>query len=109
MENKYTPGPWVSYPCRAKSLYRVETRGSGNDLAPISESTGPDREANARLIAAAPDLLRVAEEADTVCDQAAELLADIAPGDRWAEERIDTLTALAMNARAAIAKATKGS
>lgn len=73
---KHTPGPWVIYP---------ETDGSeicAVDMAkglPIrqriaSPFRGPDWIANARLIAAAPDLLAEHTEA---CDAADEILVRI--------------------------------
>jgi len=53
----HTPGEWSSCPGQAKQRYRIETKGTGNDCEPIAECKGPDREANARLLSAAPDLL----------------------------------------------------
>lgn len=61
METKHTPGPWnaveLSYNSSAYYIY-----GSGKDkrslaVAHIPRSTIQPMEANARLIAAAPDLL----------------------------------------------------
>lgn len=59
----HTPGPWSPCPGLAGYRFRIETMRSNNDCEPIAECKGPDREANARLIAAAPELLAALEEA----------------------------------------------
>lgn len=51
-----TTGRWI--PCHgAGGTVNIETSSLGNDLLPIATLRGPDREANAQLIAAAPDML----------------------------------------------------
>ena len=109
-EVKHAPGPW----CRRAhgmigqgwTVYgqdRVHTTATGDRLT-ISQSVAsvlpaPDREANARLIASAPDLLEALDWllASIEADPASERY----PGDR--EERLELARA---SARAAIAKAT---
>jgi hypothetical protein len=57
--SKHTPGPWAVHPVRA----RVDAFNSGDALPvcellwPTDERTEEETEANAALIAAAPDLL----------------------------------------------------
>ena len=57
MEAQHTPGPWVSgdgmTTGRLVSAPNVTAKARRN----VAHVGGPDREANARLIAAAPDLL----------------------------------------------------
>jgi len=81
-DNQHTPGPW-----RAKG-HCIETEEySFNWVASVQTSNVPEWEANARLIAAAPDLLEACQRA------LAEAVAD--DQDEWFA-----------NMRAAIAKAT---
>ena len=58
----HTFGKWAACPCHNHKFYRIETNTTGNDCQPVAELRGPDREANAKLIAAAPDLLQAAKE-----------------------------------------------
>jgi len=55
--SKHTPGPWKVKDCRpdvsTRQVWTDESRGS----VMIATTGGTDKEANARLIAAAPDLL----------------------------------------------------
>ncbi len=63
---KYTPGPWKYGGNQSKEIYQRQT---GNALCKmIYHSTWPPewQEANARLIAAAPDLLQACMEARVV-------------------------------------------
>lgn len=63
----HTPGPWVAlipsalYPSTSKSI--TVYLDDGDDGGPFAEVHGRDRAANARLIAAAPDLLEAAQHA----------------------------------------------
>jgi hypothetical protein len=65
MKNQHTPGPWqalipsAEYPSTSKSI--TIYIGLDDDGGPSAEVYGKDREANARLMAAAPDLLAVAQ------------------------------------------------
>lgn len=58
---KHTDGPWIANDKHSDSNYpwRIESDANGypNDGYIIAKLDGPDAEANARLIAAAPDLL----------------------------------------------------
>ena len=61
-ESKHTPGPWEPY--RNPSYWEVRAKGGEvASICPSKYSFGIDAEiANARLIAAAPDLLAALEE-----------------------------------------------
>lgn len=91
MSTKHTPGPWVVKP--------VENEQGGFDIDSeygyhIAETIGGldyEEEANARLIAAAPDLLEALRELLEACKDA-----------KFASDPFDSMP----NARTAIAKAT---
>lgn len=59
MDAKHTPGPWVIQDNAAFGvhIYGPGGLGGGKHLARVSNSAGVDARANARLIAAAPDML----------------------------------------------------
>ena len=63
MTQTHTPGPWVACPGNARQVYKIETnaRGNQNDGYEIAALRGPDKDANARLIAAAPELYAALE------------------------------------------------
>lgn len=94
---KHTPGPWGTHfhPSHGHCITQLNEHGNPktNDIAVVfMAGNGRTREqckADARLIAASPDLLRVAE-----------LLVDWLNEDEGAHKLCDT-------ARAAIAKATR--
>lgn len=77
MKTKHTPGPWATeYRATSRGGYAQEIFDSKGELIataawyPIKYSvttTTTNREANARLIAAAPDLLEAIEEALSHC------------------------------------------
>ena len=92
--SKHTPGPWVVVGSRTKYVearlvvsLMQEVAACGPTLA--DEGYGQQQEANARLIAAAPDLLEALKE---LADCGAEAWGEDRPCVKWA--------------RAAIAKAT---
>ncbi len=60
----HTPGPWLSHP-RSDGITAVYkwTAETANDLVASMSPTQPEAEANARLIAAAPEMLEALEEA----------------------------------------------
>ena len=71
--SKYTRGPWKIFkglgankrrPVIVDSITDVDGKFVGNCIC-YAASTNPDAEANARLIAAAPDLLRLLKEVTT--------------------------------------------
>lgn len=109
----HTPGPWVA---GNGNLIRVNQRGSGTCIAGIHRigraRNGPDADAvaraNARLIAAAPDLLEAciaAQEASGLSDACKDL-------DAIPKHIMDKAAVLFERARtlrdAAIARATGG-
>lgn len=65
--SEHTPGPWVALPGDGKVLISSnlnsdgelidETRPANNGGIYVAHVLGPDQQANARLIAAAPDML----------------------------------------------------
>ena len=98
--NKHTPGPWHLDTARGNT--HLSSVFHGKDNRPFLERpwnvaicTGPQSEANARLIAAAPDLLAALEN-----------LAETAPIDIEADT-VDAYRKFVLTtARNAIAKAT---
>ena len=113
MTNAHTPGPWkllLSYDaCPHKIVGPVIWRSAGAVYGTITEvhhtgardsRYGPEQTANARLIAAAPDLL----EALRGCLPYIRDMDDDGPaGEGWQSERLSRFIA---EADAAIAKAT---
>ena len=92
--SKYTPGPWKCGQYLGHSFWVVHTdvgdRGRGMDIVEgVAGLTPEQRLANARLIAAAPELLDALKE-----------IVDAADGDGW-----NQLDASFKKARAAILKA----
>ncbi len=99
----HTPGPWRSYEPVALD-YRPQHITNGESLVAVCAGGGPKRaiigseeRANARLIAAAPDLLAIL----------AEMLADSDDVDEGKLPRISAATIV--RARQIIAKATQTS
>lgn len=102
-EAKHTPGPWFTHREGFSTIY-VEARICGGLLQEIA-ACGPtaegsaQQEANARLIAAAPELLGALQALDEAYCRAGTPLTR----EERAEDRRRLITA-----RAAIAKATGG-
>jgi hypothetical protein len=67
MSTKHTPGPWRAHYSKRFENYSIFGGGKSTDAHWICitkcESTPRDHEANARLIAAAPELLEAAQVA----------------------------------------------
>lgn len=65
--SKYTPGPWrlSTTPGNSPRIYVDQSRESQSELATVYS------EANARLIAAAPDLLVLAQQYASECGECA--------------------------------------
>jgi len=63
---KHTPGPWIVMLSEDKP-YAILPAGRHGTICQFSD-VYMDQEANARLIAAAPDLLEACEEALPYCD-----------------------------------------
>lgn len=93
MSKQHTPGPWHVEPSPDRVHFDIRVDGVHLPLT----------EANARLIAAAPDLLRLAREAAENATIVADLLAT--PGEASKAELVSVITALGAGARAAITKA----
>ena len=92
--SKHTPGPWAVVGNRTKYVEARLISGLIQEVAACGPTAadkgyGPQQEANARLIAAAPDLLEALIE---LADCGAEAWGEDRPCVKWA--------------RAAIAKAT---
>jgi hypothetical protein len=97
MSRQHTPGPWHVEPSPDRVHFDIRADG-----VHVPHGSGKG-EANARLIAAAPDLLRLAREAAENAAIVADLLAT--PGEASKAELVSVITALGARARAAIAKA----
>jgi len=114
--SKWTPGPW-NYPEHPKGVSTLiyAELGGNPEAFPVASATygvpDEERKANARLIAAAPELLAIADQAanGTLLDDASnhddDSLRTIAfrISDQWAKR---ALLAHADRIDAAIAKAT---
>lgn len=91
MQAKHTPGPWVyrqSFDARRDIWTATDATGHRELVATIPDADGDHVNADARLIAAAPELLELV--LDALDDPDVDIL-----GSEWARD-----------ARAAIAKAT---
>lgn len=113
MNTKHTPGPWRTLAKNPRKIVTAETRHTIVASCYTDASNGPglrtkqsagsppreDAEANARLIAAAPELLEALESCRLYIEGVAEFngLAITGPG---------TLAKTVNEARAAITKAT---
>jgi hypothetical protein len=62
MNTKHTAGPWRAYESSDDGWFNIEAESDGSDVVGCE---GCANEANARLIAAAPELLEALEEAET--------------------------------------------
>ena len=93
MNTKHTPGPWIAH---EGAIFQEKPHGEVSPLICDTingrKFTGEERGANARLIAAAPELL------DALQSLLARVSSDIIANQCWHEEQ--------RAARAAIAKAT---
>ena len=104
--SKHTPGPWTVFPKAKYGEWHVSVPVQGQGwrlgLFPDGIRTGSP-EADARLIAAAPDLLAALRELMECSEYSgwsdADLARSIAGGDRYLP--------MVVTARAAIAKATQ--
>ncbi len=66
-DTAHTGGDWVACSYKGGQVFRVECKSTGNDCEPIATCSGPDCRANARLIAAAPELLEACKELLRIC------------------------------------------
>lgn len=96
MNAKHTPGPWA-YIGNGDIVARSEKYcGGEKDIASVFMTTNDEDEANARLIAAAPDLLKALNEIVSQIDQGGS------------GGKVFSRDACIAQARAAIAKVTGG-
>lgn len=65
MERKHTPGPWVADVDELGAIVEASER---NDERAVAVCRGPDKAANAHLIAAAPDLLAACKRFNELAD-----------------------------------------
>ncbi len=106
MEAKHTPGPWITDKAYRGTEHVVcanATDGRSFNLASLAGAY-PEREANAHLIASAPDLLAACEATlEAYCRERAKL-----PPGGISQADAAAAIAIKRNARAAIAKARGG-
>ncbi len=105
MTTKHTPGPWVA---NGRHVVTANSTIAHQIIIASASAFDPrsEHEANARLIAAAPDLLGALQEIIELATSEAETLSELGKDDEdtamWAAQAWEMLEA----ARAAIAKAT---
>lgn len=99
MEMKHTAGPWEVRGC--------ELVGEGTLLATLHWHSGrsAENEADARLIAAAPDLLEPAPNAADILEQYAEYVRTVKADELERHPYLPLIEETAADLRAAIAKA----
>lgn len=95
---KHTPGPWITFQPRGDGSVPVRTDGLGLTICYVHDGAICDAIANARLIAAAPDLLAIAIKSHEPYEGLSEDDIHSLYGPEEAE--------LALSLRAALAKAT---
>ena len=101
MNTNHTPGPWKVYECTDGTTNICGNRDYPDGVCKMLWSGKKQRdEANARLIATAPEMLAAVIEAHNVLEAAALCLTP-----RGSRSRLDSAIE---QARAAIAKATGG-
>ena len=99
MKNKHTPGEWIASRSGNPNFRTCIVSEDGGSICHVSN--WPEFEANAKLIAAAPDLLAVCESIEEVY---AELMADDSP--KLPMKKFEYLSSLVSKSREAIKKAT---
>ncbi|HET9511821.1 MAG TPA: hypothetical protein VFO80_11795 [Sphingomonas sp.] len=107
MKTAHTPAPWMVSPFKA--VVTTDAFGRDGDFLPVAAMLWPTDErseaetySNARLIAAAPDLLEVAQDSVEILDVAIEQW-----NERYPREPDEVLTDLRRRFVAAIHKATQ--
>ena len=104
--SKHTPGPWAVERDAEGRLHVVE--GDFLDIAEVGYLSGPDPKANARLIAAAPELLAALEGLKTAAKAASNVAYNLGQSHvQWPSIRqhVETLDAQIINAGRLITKA----
>lgn len=108
MNTKHTPGPWKfdetvhdnRERCFVRSTVLYPGADKGASVCKVTAVLGREAlDANARLIAAAPDLLESLVELENMASTAANLF--------WKSEQWAPMAKAIMQARATIAKATR--
>ncbi len=106
---KHTPGPWEAWTDKPSSSGECEVRSEGGRLIAWAKGItddGPNNRGlaneNARLIAAAPELLAACEAAAPVIE---ELVRDAGPCDHAVNVCVCGIESVLEQVRAAIAKA----
>ena len=97
--SKHTPGPWTIRKTLRRIVVFSESR-RWRDIAGLQHYNSPERESNARLIAAAPDMLAALE---AICEHANEAWAAL--DHDYHEVLAGNLGDAVDQARATIAKA----
>lgn len=108
MSKPHTPGPW-RYQERSDAYTHIVRAGENRFLCQLAQDTSGEAEANARMIAAAPELLAALRTCAEALAFARDRLGMCGEGDGQdrkadAPDDIGSLPAL-IDARAAIAKA----
>lgn len=101
MKTKHTPGPWTAVPRSINPNYPEIKVENVDGLRVANVGQLKEQQANARLIAAAPDMLEALKAIDA---KALEILASMANAQQC--PLACALLQPLLNARAAIAKAT---
>jgi hypothetical protein len=96
----YTPGPW-HYATKGPGLLGAF---AGDDLI-VGVASSDNQEANARLIAAAPDMLALLENVVPVIESSIRVGKGFSDPEPWLVEQIEYLDGLLADVHAAIAKA----
>lgn len=106
---KHTPGPWTAEKISGALVLIDAPDGQG--IASIKGESSPFRDANARLISAAPDFFKAAKRALENAEEAiAEIDANHPRADEtpdWLEEIRGSMVRIRDDASAAIAKAER--
>jgi hypothetical protein len=81
-DNKFTPGPWIiGEKTSEDNIHCLKISSRNNTLVDIRHGYTDEVEANARLIAAAPELLEALEKSALLLDHAGRELDDTSVGD----------------------------
>ena len=111
-KTQHTPGPWSAVPMvnGAKGAYYIVGNRNGNnaevELAQVGPTLSPHADANARLIAAAPDFAETAPDAADILEHYAEYVRGLPSTEFERHPYIPAIEEAAAKLRAAILKAT---
>ena len=99
MDAKHTPGPWMAGIRLTGGQLPIEQETNASMHVAMVNGRAGEQEANACLIAAAPELLEALQECEAMLDKAYDRAPAMGTAQREYEKTMRT-------ARAAIAKAT---